>query len=83
MLRTSTARLSHNLALQSGSVKQSAPSAGNTIKKGHWAAPYKITHNVTANNYIEEKWLTIYVLENAWNFMGMWQQFTLQSSIAQ
>ena len=35
MLRTSTARLSHNLALQSGSVKQSAPSAGNTIKKGH------------------------------------------------
>ena len=35
LLRTSTARPSHILALQSGSVEQSAPSAGNTIKKGH------------------------------------------------
>ncbi len=55
MLRTSTARLSHIRALQSGSVEQSAPSAGNTNQKGgHWAAPYKITHNITANNDIEE-----------------------------
>jgi len=35
MLRTSTARLSHILALQSGFVEQSAPSAGNTkLKRG-------------------------------------------------